>query len=312
MLTPLYLLHSSQYSSLFASRSAFAMSSLCSCAHNHYLQQAVSQTCKAPAGSTRGVSLRPGRWLPPPPAGRRCTTARQRQPAQALFGFGKPAAEQPAAQQPQSGPLIIPYTPIKKTKDYSLRLYSAYPVAEVGAALITIGLQCLCHAILFSSCSVLHAWLLAVAHGWHAHTLHVLFSSANYFQHTFLVPAVPCGTLKQVEYFRRDEGFLQLGSYMSGNNAAEARCRETQPIVMSYYADVRLAPAGPHDCYGRRMLLCEGGLGVCLAAASLPHAAVLSNTCVMMTKAARVGRRSVAPRLHSFDCNISSSTLPAV
>jgi hypothetical protein len=41
-----------------------------------------------------------------------------------------------------------------------------------------------------------------------------------------------------VEYFRRDEGFFVLGSYMSGNNAAEARCRETQPVVMCYSPDV--------------------------------------------------------------------------
>lgn len=38
---------------------------------------------------------------------------------------------------------------------------------------------------------------------------------------------------------RRDEGFLLLGSYMSGNNAAGARCRETQPVVMSYPPEVR-------------------------------------------------------------------------
>ncbi|KAL4858942.1 hypothetical protein ACK3TF_001312 [Chlorella vulgaris] len=42
---------------------------------------------------------------------------------------------------------------------------------------------------------------------------------------------------RSVEYFRRDEGFLVLGSYMSGNNAASARCRETQPMVMSYSPD---------------------------------------------------------------------------
>jgi len=42
----------------------------------------------------------------------------------------------------------------------------------------------------------------------------------------------------EVEYERRDEGFLLLGSYMSGNNAEAARCRETQPIVMSYAPQV--------------------------------------------------------------------------
>lgn len=38
---------------------------------------------------------------------------------------------------------------------------------------------------------------------------------------------------------RRDEGFLLLGSYMSGNNAGEARCRETQPVVMCYPPQAR-------------------------------------------------------------------------
>lgn len=50
----------------------------------------------------------------------------------ALFGFGKaepaPKASPPAADT--SGPLLIPFTPIQKTADYSLRLYSAYAVAE--------------------------------------------------------------------------------------------------------------------------------------------------------------------------------------
>jgi hypothetical protein len=31
-----------------------------------------------------------------------------------------------------------------------------------------------------------------------------------------------------------------LGSYMSGNNEGQARCRETQPVVMCYQPDVRL------------------------------------------------------------------------
>lgn len=38
-------------------------------------------------------------------------------------------------------------------------------------------------------------------------------------------------------YQRRDEGFLKLGSYMSGNNAAECRCVETQPVVMTFRGD---------------------------------------------------------------------------
>ncbi|PSC69851.1 SOUL heme-binding [Micractinium conductrix] len=100
------------------------------------------------------------RRLPPPPA--------------ALFGFG--GSKEPAAAAPPkaptpvpeaSGPLLIPYTPISKSDDYALRLFSAYPVAETV-------------------------------------------------------------------YERRDEGFLSLGGYMSGKNAAEARCRETQPVVMCY------------------------------------------------------------------------------
>lgn len=39
-------------------------------------------------------------------------------------------------------------------------------------------------------------------------------------------PVAECG------YERRDDGFLLLGGYMSGANAAGARWRETQPIVM--------------------------------------------------------------------------------
>ena len=38
-------------------------------------------------------------------------------------------------------------------------------------------------------------------------------------------------------YARRDEGFERLGSYMSGANAAQCRCIETQPIVMTYPPD---------------------------------------------------------------------------
>lgn len=91
----------------------------------------------------------------------------------ALFGFGgskaedKAAAPKAAPAVSDSGPILTPFTPIQKGADYSLRLYSAYPVAET-------------------------------------------------------------------EYERRDEGFMLLGSYMSGNNVASARCRETQPVVMSY------------------------------------------------------------------------------
>ena len=42
----------------------------------------------------------------------------------------------------------------------------------------------------------------------------------------------------EVEYSRRDEGFLALGEYMSGANAAGSRFLETQPIVMGYYPEV--------------------------------------------------------------------------
>lgn len=56
---------------------------------------------------------------------------RRSQPASSLFGFGnKPAAAEQAAP-PQDSPVLIPYTPVSKTNDYSLRLFNAYPVAEV-------------------------------------------------------------------------------------------------------------------------------------------------------------------------------------
>lgn len=38
-------------------------------------------------------------------------------------------------------------------------------------------------------------------------------------------------------YQRRDEGFLILGDYLTGENTLNTRCRETQPIVMTYYPD---------------------------------------------------------------------------
>lgn len=43
----------------------------------------------------------------------------------------------------------------------------------------------------------------------------------------------------QTAYLRRDEGFLDLGSYMSGSNAQGLRFCETQPALMSYFPEVR-------------------------------------------------------------------------
>jgi hypothetical protein len=69
-----------------------------------------------------------------------------------------------------SQPIFVPFVPIRKTPDYDLRLYEAYPAATCF-------------------------------------------------------------------YQRRDEGFLKLGSYMSGANASQVHCLETQPIVMKYGLD---------------------------------------------------------------------------
>ena len=41
-------------------------------------------------------------------------------------------------------------------------------------------------------------------------------------------------TVISTSYQRRDEGFLKLGSYMSGNNEAGCRCIETQPVIMTF------------------------------------------------------------------------------
>lgn len=46
----------------------------------------------------------------------------------------------------------------------------------------------------------------------------------------------------KMRYERRDEGFLGLGSYFSGANAAGIKYRETQPIVMVHRSEVRKAP----------------------------------------------------------------------
>lgn len=45
----------------------------------------------------------------------------------------------PPPSSPQSGPVLIPFTPIQKTADYSLRLYNAYPVAECTCEHLLVG-----------------------------------------------------------------------------------------------------------------------------------------------------------------------------
>lgn len=44
-------------------------------------------------------------------------------------------------------------------------------------------------------------------------------------------------TVVSTPYQRRDEGFLLLGGYLSGNNAKSLRCLETQPVVMTFRPD---------------------------------------------------------------------------
>ena len=48
------------------------------------------------------------------------------------------------------------------------------------------------------------------------------------------VPLVTTHRLSAAVLRRRDEGYLLLGGYLSGQNADGMRCRETQPIVMCY------------------------------------------------------------------------------
>ena len=38
----------------------------------------------------------------------------------------------------------------------------------------------------------------------------------------------------RMEYERRDEGFLALGSYFDGSNSAGLQLNETQPIIMRH------------------------------------------------------------------------------
>ena len=142
-----------------------------------------------------GLARRPAA-LPLPR--RLCRQRRGTQQPAALFGFGSKPAEPKSEQQPPAAPpvgaslpLLIPYSPIQKGADYSLRLYEPYAAAEIA-------------------------------------------------------------------YQRRDEGFLLLGSYMSGSNADGVRCRETQPIVMGYQPQARALPAAtaatnplpPIRCFG--------------------------------------------------------------
>lgn len=92
--------------------------------------QCISQISHAPVKWAATAARAPA-WTP---RCRSCRCPAAGRPA-ALFGFGKqePAQAAPTQQQPQAdaGPLLIPFTPVQKTADYSLRLYSAYTVAEV-------------------------------------------------------------------------------------------------------------------------------------------------------------------------------------
>jgi hypothetical protein len=42
----------------------------------------------------------------------------------------------------------------------------------------------------------------------------------------------------EVQYQRRDEGYLALGTYFDGQNAAGVKFQETQPVVMRYEGQV--------------------------------------------------------------------------
>lgn len=46
-------------------------------------------------------------------------------------------------------------------------------------------------------------------------------------------------TVVRTIYVRRDEGYLALGSYFSGENEDGIRFRETQPVTMLHSAQVR-------------------------------------------------------------------------
>jgi len=42
----------------------------------------------------------------------------------------------------------------------------------------------------------------------------------------------------EIDYHRREEGYLALGSYQGGANSSSSRFGHTQPVVMSYHNDV--------------------------------------------------------------------------
>jgi hypothetical protein len=113
---------------LFASRPASTMPASLAAYHYFSPQTAGCNSSRRKlTASAAGRRCAGSQRLAPP----RCRRRQQQRRAAALFGFGnKPAAAEPAAP-PQDGPIIIPYTPVSKTKDYSLRLFNAYPVAEV-------------------------------------------------------------------------------------------------------------------------------------------------------------------------------------
>jgi hypothetical protein len=43
----------------------------------------------------------------------------------------------------------------------------------------------------------------------------------------------------EMDYERREEGYLNLGQYFDGGNAAKTWYRMTAPVVMRYYPGVR-------------------------------------------------------------------------
>lgn len=42
----------------------------------------------------------------------------------------------------------------------------------------------------------------------------------------------------EMDYSRREEGYLALGGYQDGANSSSSRFGHTQPVVMSYHPDV--------------------------------------------------------------------------
>jgi hypothetical protein len=42
----------------------------------------------------------------------------------------------------------------------------------------------------------------------------------------------------EMDYQRREEGYLALGSYQGGGNSSKSRYGHTQPVVMCYHPDV--------------------------------------------------------------------------